>query len=152
LEKLEYSVPQSDYIELIREKTQRQFFMKLMDMDLTVIEPGWVEAELEIQEKHLQQNYFVHGGVMSAASDIVMGFAAYTLCRANKGVVTANLEVNYLHPGIGQKLIAKGRVRKAGSKLFFCEAEVYVVNNGKPLLTNTASSIMSIMDLVPISN
>ena len=152
MEKVDYTPPQSDYIELIREKTKRQFFMKLMDMDLTVIEPGWVEAELEIQEKHFQQNYFVHGGVMSTASDIVMGFAAYTLCREHKGVVTANLEVNYLNPGIGQKLIAKGRVRKAGSKLFFCEAEIYVVNNGKPTLTNTASSIMTIIDLVPIAH
>ncbi len=149
MEKIEYTAPQQDFVALIREKTQRQFFMKLMDMDLTVIEPGWVEAELEIKEKHLQQNYFVHGGVMSTASDIAMGFAAYTLCREHKGVVTANLNVNYLNPGIGQKLIAKGRVSKAGSKLFFCEAEIYVINNGKLTLTNTATSIMSIIDLVP---
>lgn len=150
MEKIQYTAPQTNFRELILEKTTRQFFMHLMHMKLTTIEEGWVEAELEIEQIHLQQNYFVHGGVMSTAADIVMGFAAYTLCMPNKGVVTANLNINYLNPGKGSKLIAKGRVRKAGSKLFFCEAEIWVQDGNNRILTNTAESIMSIIDLVPI--
>lgn len=136
---------------MVLEKTQRQFFMKLVGFQLTVIEPGWVEAVLSIGEQHLQQNYFVHGGVMSTAADLVMGFAAYTLCEENKGVVTANLDINYLHPGIGDELMAKGRVKKAGTKLFFCEAEIWVKSKNGILLTNTASSIMSVIDLNHVS-
>lgn len=151
MEKIKYTAPQPDFKEQILEKVTRQFFMHNMKMKLTAIEEGWVEGEIDIEQIHLQQNYFVHGGVMSTAADIVMGFAAYSLCMPHKGVVTANLNVNYLNPGKGSKLIAKGRVRKAGSKLFFCEAEIWVIDGQKKILTNTAESLMSIIDLVPVS-
>ena len=151
MEKIKYTAPQLNFKEQIIEKTSRQFFMHNMNMKLTTIEEGWVEGSLDIEQIHLQQNYFVHGGVMSAAADIVMGFAAYSLCMPHKGVVTANLNINYLNPGKGDKLIAKGRVRKLGSKLFFCEAEIWVKDGDKLTLTNTAESIMSIIDLVPMA-
>lgn len=151
MEKLKFKPERPDYKKIIEEKLTRQFFMKHIGMKLTSIEPGWVEAELDLDTIHLQQNLFVHGGVMSTAADVVMGFAAYTLCKSNKGVVTANLNINYVNPGKGEKLIAYGRVRKMGSKLFFCEAEVYVVQDKEKVLTNTAESIMSVIDLVPIS-
>ncbi len=151
MEKLIYLPERSDFVENIEEKLTRQFFMKHVGIHLTSIEPGWVEAELDLNQTHLQQNLFVHGGVMSTLADIVMGFAAYTLCKPNKGVVTANLNINYLNPGKGEKLMAVGRVRKKGSKLFFCEAEITVIQGNVKILTNTAESIMSVIDLVPIS-
>lgn len=134
--------------EVIREKLQRQFFMKLMGFELTQIEPGFVEGRLQIEEKHLQQNYFVHGGVMSTAADIVMGFAAFSLLPEGKGVVTADLRVSYLQPGKGNMLIARGWVNKPGSRLHFCSAEIVVVDaQGNELLCNTASSTMCVIDI-----
>lgn len=137
--------------EVIQEKLQRQFFMKLMGFTLSKIEAGYVEGKLEIEEKHLQQNFFVHGGVMSTAADIVMGFAAFSLLPEGKGVVTADLRVSYLQPGKGNTLIARGWVNKPGSRLHFCSAEIVVIDtHGKEILCNTASSTMCVID-IPVS-
>ncbi|MCB0733877.1 MAG: PaaI family thioesterase [Flavobacteriales bacterium] len=126
----------------IREKLNRQFFMKNMDFDLDTIELGRVTGSLKIAEKHLQQNYFVHGGVMATAADIVMGFAAYSVMPKGEGVVTMDLQVSYMHPGIGDRLEAEGYVVKAGRSVLFCEANVWVVKDGIRTLTNRSRSTM----------
>lgn len=141
-----WEIKNPDYRENIKEKLSRQFFMKLMGFELTDIEPGYVRGELILEEKHMQQNYFVHGGVMATAADIVMGFAAYTLLPKAKGVVTAGLNVTYMTPGVGTKLIAEGYVVKPGKSLYFCEAELYVERNDSViLLTNRAFSTMHVI-------
>jgi uncharacterized protein (TIGR00369 family) len=126
----------------IRERLKRQFFMKLMGFDLSKIELGRVEGRLDLEEKHMQQNYFVHGGVVATAADIVMGFAAYSTLPENHGVVTVDLSVQYLHPGIGDALKAIGKVVKAGNNISFCEAEIWVQDKGAWKLTNTARATM----------
>ncbi|MFT4522952.1 MAG: hypothetical protein ACI8ZN_001904 [Bacteroidia bacterium] len=131
-----------DFKSDIEEKLTRQFFMKLVGFRLTKIELGVVEGALVLEEKHLQQNYFVHGGVMATAADIVMGFAAYTVVPKNFGVVTVDLNVSFLNPGIGDELIAKGRVVKAGKSIVFCEAELFVRSLGSEVKTNRATSTM----------
>jgi uncharacterized protein (TIGR00369 family) len=125
----EHKVLDPNFKEKIKEKLTRQFFMKLVGLNLTKIEVGYVEAELNLEEKHLQQNYFLHGGVTSTACDLVMGFAAYSLCPAELGVVTADLNISFLKPGIGSKLRAEGRVIKPGASLYFCEADLFVLNS-----------------------
>ena len=140
--KREFEISNPEYAADIEEKVSRQFFMHLMGFNLTQIEPGRVSGELNLEQKHLQQNYFVHGGVMATACDVVMGFAAYTLVPKGFGVVTVDLNISYLNPGIGQKLFAEGRVVKPGNSIFFCEADIWVENEGKRIHTNRCISTM----------
>jgi len=137
-----FAILNPDYVTDIEEKLQRQFFMHLMGFTLTEISPGKVCGELLLEEKHFQQNYFVHGGVMATASDVVMGFAAYTLLPKGHGVVTVDLNISFLNPGIGSVLYAEGWVVKPGRSIFFCEANVWVENEGKKVQTNRAISTM----------
>lgn len=114
-----------DLVARIRRKLVRQHFMHLVGADLTVITPGRVEAELMMGQQHLQQRGFAHGGLTATMADLVAGFAAVTLVPDDHGVVTSDLKISYLHPGIGTKLKAIGWVLKAGRRLHFCEAEVW---------------------------
>jgi len=109
----------------IRRKLERQHFMHLIGAGLTVITPGRVEAELALRQQHQQQRGFAHGGLVATMADLVAGFAAVTLIPDDYGLVTADLRVSYLHPGVGQRLRAIGWVLKAGRRLHFCEAEVW---------------------------
>ncbi|CAM3597639.1 PaaI family thioesterase [Pontibacter korlensis] len=128
----------------IREKLERQEFMKLMGFNVTKIEEGRVEGELTLEQKHRQHKGFAHGGVIATLADIVAGFAAVSLVPKNHHVVTAEIKVSYFHPGLGDKLIAKGYVVKQGRKLNFCEAEVYAVKGQEqPLLIAKASTTMA---------
>ena len=128
----------------IRLKLERQEFMKLMGFNVTKIEVGRIEGELILEQKHKQHKGFAHGGVIATLADIVAGFAAVSLVPKGHHVVTAEIKVSYFHPGVGDKLIAKGYVIKQGRKLNFCEAEVYVVyGTNEPLLIAKASASMA---------
>ncbi|GAA4034238.1 hypothetical protein GCM10022409_18240 [Hymenobacter glaciei] len=132
----------SDLEIRIRRKLERQHFMHLIGANLTVITAGRVEAELALQQQHQQQRGFAHGGLVATMADLVAGFAAVTLISDNYGLVTADLRVSYLHPGVGQRLRAIGWVLKAGRRLHFCEAEVWC----DELLIAKASATMAVVE------
>jgi uncharacterized protein (TIGR00369 family) len=117
--------PDSDLVARIRRKLERQNFMHLIGADITRIEPGRIEATLALGEQHQQQRGFAHGGLVATMADLAAGFAAITLVPDGVGVVTAELKVSYLNPGVGTQLKAIGWVLKAGRRLHFCEAEVW---------------------------
>lgn len=109
----------------IRRKLERQHFMHLIGADLTRIEPGRIEAELTLGQQHQQQRGFAHGGLVATMADLAAGFAAVTLVPDEAGVVTSDLKVSYLNPGVGSRMKAIGWVLKSGRRLHFCEAEVW---------------------------
>jgi uncharacterized protein (TIGR00369 family) len=149
--KRNYQVMNPDYKSRLKKALERQFFMKLIGFDITRIEPGFIEGELNIEEKHMQQHDFLHGGLMASCLDIAMGFSAFTLLPPDKAVVTADINISYYNPGDGVKLIARGWVDKPGSRLYFCEGEISVIDkNGKKVLTNKAKSIMCVIDVPPV--
>jgi len=119
------SSPEETLETRIRRKLVRQNFMHLIGADLTRIEPGRVEAELTLAAQHEQHRGFAHGGLVATMADLAAGFAAVTLVPEGTGVVTAEIKVSYLHPGVGHTMRAVGWVLKAGRRLHFCEAEVW---------------------------
>ncbi|MFY0643240.1 MAG: PaaI family thioesterase [Bacteroidia bacterium] len=135
-----------DYVETIKEKLKGQHFMHLIGFDLSKIELGKVEGEMPLEQKHLQQFGFVHGGLTTTIMDITMGFSAYSLLSKNQGVVTANLSVDFLNPGYGDSIIAKAEVEKAGSKLIFCTAKVYTVKDGITTHIASARGVMAVVE------
>ncbi|MDO7876202.1 PaaI family thioesterase [Hymenobacter sp. ASUV-10] len=126
----------------IRRKLERQHFMHLIGADLTSIAPGRITVGLPLGQQHQQQRGFAHGGLVATLADLAAGFAAVTLVPDNYGVVTAELKVSYLHPGVGQQLRAIGWVLKAGRRLHFCEAEVWC----DELLIAKASATMAVVE------
>lgn len=131
----------------IKQKLKGQHFMHLIGFDLTRIECGVVEGQMNLENKHLQQFGFVHGGATSTILDITMGFAAYSVVPIEKGVVTANISIDFLNPGDGDKILAIGEVEKAGNKLVFTHGRVFTEKDGQRKLIATARSVMAIIDV-----
>ncbi|WP_040496332.1 PaaI family thioesterase [Fulvivirga imtechensis] len=131
----EYRIRVEKYLE-------RQHFMKHINFSLDVIEEGVTEGWLDIKEIHKQQKGLVHGGVIATLADITAGFAAYTLVPEDQHVVTGEIKVSYLNPGIGEKLYARGWVLKQGRKMNFCEAEVWCVSGAQRTLIAKATTTM----------
>ncbi|MFC0610412.1 PaaI family thioesterase [Rufibacter quisquiliarum] len=121
--------------------------MQLLGFEIETIEVGRIEGRLRLEEKHKQHKGFVHGGVTATLADIVMGFAAVSLVPADYHVVTADLRVSYLNPGVGEELVAKGWVLKQGRKLNFCEAEIFSIDGqGQETLIAKASATMATIE------
>ncbi|MBR9859600.1 PaaI family thioesterase [bacterium] len=132
-----------DFVTTIHKKLEGQYFMKLVGFEITDIKAGQITGRLKVEQKHKQQHGFVHGGVTATLMDIVMGFAAYSLVEENQGVVTANLDVDFHHPGITDELEVIGKVDKPGKMLSFCSAEIYALNGEERTRIATAKSIMA---------
>ncbi len=130
------------YKERIEKYLAGQHFMNLIGFRLQVIEEGRTEGWLDVRQEHKQQTGLLHGGVIATVADIVAGFAAYTLVAENQHVVTAELKISYLNPGLGETLHVIGYVLKQGKKMSFCEAEVWSVGRDKRTLIAKATTTM----------
>ncbi len=122
---------------------QGQHFMHLVGISINEVSEGKVSAQLCMSEKHQQQNGFLHGGVTATLADIVSGLAALTLVSKEVHVVTADLNVSYLYPAVGQMIEAVGWVYKKGKNLNYCEAEVYAITQESRVLVAKSRSIMA---------
>lgn len=125
---MKFKAAEADFVEMVQEKIGGNHFSQYIGINIHHIAEGEIEATLNLQDYHLQQMGFVHGGVTATFADVVSGFAAYTLVKRGQGVVTADLRISYLNPGVGSKLFAKGYVIKAGSRMHFCEAELWMLD------------------------
>lgn len=141
-----FTPQEPNFREMVREKISGNHFTNYIGFNINSISAGKIEGSLDLEQHHLQQMEFLHGGVTATVCDIVTGFAAFTLVKKGQGVVTVDLKVSYLNPGKGQRLIAKGWVIKGGSKLFFCEAELYMQSGDQETLIAKASSIMALVN------
>ena len=125
---------------------ERQEFMKHIGCRLTVIEPGYVEAEIDLSKEHQQQIGLVHGGVTATIADVAAGFAGFTLVGPGEHTVTAEIKVSYFRKGRGTRLRAVGTVAKAGNVMHFCESEVFCVQeDGSEILIAKATTTMAVI-------
>jgi len=106
---------------------------------------GRVDIELRPSPAISQQHGFVHAGAISAIADTAAGYAALSLMPADTGVLTTEFKINLVAPAAGERIIARGRVVKAGRTLTLAQAEVFAVSDGQEkliaLLTATMMSI-----------
>lgn len=135
--------------ETITHHLQRQEFMKHIGCRLTLIEPGHVVAEIDLQKEHQQQIGFVHGGVVATIADVAAGFAGFTLVAPDEHTVTAEIKISYFSPGIGSLLRAVGKVVRAGNNMHFCEADVWCIHGDTEKLIARATTTMAVIKPKP---
>ena len=116
-----------DYRARVYDTFARQKFMILLGARLLSVAPGAVEIELPIRPELEQQHGFTHAGAAWSIADSAAGFASQSLMAADEGVLTVELKINLLAPAKGERLIARGRVERAGRRLMVGRSDVYAV-------------------------
>ena len=134
-----------NYLDRVNEKIKSNVFMQHMGFEITNIEIGKITGEMPVARHLYQQDQFVHGGAVAAVADIVTGFSAYTLAAENEFIVTAEIKISYFKPAVGDKISAVGWVLKPGSRMHFCEGEVYAHKDGNKVLIAKATTTMAIV-------
>ncbi len=117
---------------------RQQAFMVFLGAELTKVAPGAVEIRLPWQEGLSQQHGYFHGGAIGAIADVAGGFAAFTLMGRRESIVTVEYKVNMVAPAIGQTVLARGQVLRAGRQITVAEARLYGVRDGVEKLCATA--------------
>ncbi len=132
--------------DLPREELERIFgaapFVASLGIRLVSLEPGVCKTRLEIGERHLQQDGFVHAGVQATMADHTAGGAAATLIGPGEIVLTAEFKINLLRAARGSALVCRSRVLKPGSRLSVVESEVYCESEqDRELVSKTTATI-----------
>jgi uncharacterized protein (TIGR00369 family) len=116
--------------------------MHTLSASLESVAPGLVEIALTPGSAVSQQHGFVHAG---ALADSAAGYAALSLMPPGTGVLTTEFKINLLAPAAGERLLARGRVIKAGRTLTLAQTEVFSQTAGQEklvaLLTATLMTV-----------
>lgn len=115
----------ADYAARVSMSFSNQPMMTTIGARLSRIEPGLVDVEIPFQASLTQHNGFLHGGTVSTLADTACGYAAYSLMPENADVLTIELKLNFLAPAIGERVMAEGRVIRAGRSIVVSSADVY---------------------------
>lgn len=131
----------------IRASFARQGLMRTLGATLGAVAPGQVEIELVPGPAVSQQHGFVHAGAVSAIADSAAGYAALSMMPPDRGVLTAEFKINLLAPAAGERIIARGKVVKAGRTLTLAQSDVFAESAGKErLIAFLTATMMAIED------
>lgn len=142
----------TEYETRVRESFAKQGLMSTLGASLLSVTPGAVEIAIRPAPAISQQHGFIHAGAVSAIADTAAGYAALSLMPRGTGVLTTEFKINLLAPAVGDRVVARGRVVKAGRTLTLAQAEVFAQRGGEEklvaLLTATLMTIAGRDDVV----
>ena len=121
----------------VRESFGRQAFMTTLGAEIDCIAPGTVEIRVPFNQRHTQQDGFLHAGVLASIMDSACGYAAYSVAPEGLNVLTVEFKVNLLVPAIGKKFAAKAQVKRRGKTLTVCAADAFAINGDREKLIAT---------------
>jgi uncharacterized protein (TIGR00369 family) len=126
------SVSPEVFLAMGREVLGQQAFSKLLGAELTALSPGKVQLELVLTDQLKQQNGFAHGGVISYLADNALTYAGGTAMQVP--VVTSEFKINYVRPGVGERLIARASAEAVSKTQAVCRCEVFMLADGEEKL------------------
>jgi uncharacterized protein (TIGR00369 family) len=138
----DYVVRNPEYERDLREGLARQSLMSSIGARLERVAPGEVDLALDSRADLLQQNGFVHAGVLTAIADSACGGAALTLMPPDSDVLSIEFKVNLLAPAAAPHFVARARVLRAGKTITVCRADVFGIDGGTETLVATMLGTM----------
>lgn len=120
-------------------------FVAQLGLQLVSIAPGECRSALPLQERHLQQDGYVHAGVQATVADHTAGAAAATLITGGQSVLTVEFKINLLRAARGQQLTCVAKVLKPGKTLSVVESEVYCHSEGQARLVSKACVTLAVI-------
>jgi len=121
------SIDLDKFLQMGREVLAQQPFSVLVGAQLDALRPGHCCLSLALTEQLQQQHGFAHGGVISYLADNALTFAGGTAMQVP--VVTSEFKLNYLRPGIGQRLLARAEAVHVSRSQAVCRCEVLAVQD-----------------------
>jgi uncharacterized protein (TIGR00369 family) len=126
-----FIVRNPSFREDIARSFARQGALLFIGAELDEVDVGRCVLRLPIGERVLQQQGFVHGGMVGLIGDVAGGYAAMSLFDPGCDILTVEYKINFLAPAGGDALVAEGRVLRSGRKLTVTTAEVRTVGSGR---------------------
>jgi uncharacterized protein (TIGR00369 family) len=115
---------------------------QLIGFTLTDVEPGRAVIAFEATPRHANPMGTLHGGVLCDIADAAMGMAYAATLDEGETFTTLELKMNFLKPVRSGRLVATGRVVKAGHTVGLVECDV--VDDKDRLVARASSTCMAL--------
>ncbi|MCQ0970552.1 PaaI family thioesterase [Paracoccus sp. TK19116] len=114
----------------IRASFARQSMMQTLGAELGEVGEGRVTITAPILPGALQQHGAGHAGLTFSIGDSAAGYAALTTLPQSAEVMTVEMKINLMSPATGDRLVAEGRVIRAGRRITVVAADVWAETDG----------------------
>ncbi len=102
---------------------QKMPFYNLLGFRISALGPGYAELRVTTRAEHANHLDMGHGGLLLSLADGAMGNAIRSL-----GILATTVDFNtaMMSPApLGQDIVARGQIIKAGKTLIFAKAQIY---------------------------
>lgn len=130
----------------IQASFDKQGLMVTIGASILRVAPGAVDIAMSPTPAVSQQHGFVHAGAVAAIADTAAGYAALSLMPPGAGVLTTEFKINLVAPAVGDRIVARGRVIKAGRTLTLAQTEVLADAAGKERLVAFLTATLMTME------
>ena len=113
-----------EIVEYAQSRMKLSKFNVLVGFQVERLSEGGAILAMTVQDHHRQIHGVVHGGVTAALADTAGAFAAYTVAPKGVELATIELKINYLLPIAAGKVMAEGKVLRAGRNFIVVECDV----------------------------
>ena len=93
-----------------------------------------MDASVEIRSELLQQDGFVHAGVLATLADHTAGYASFSTVSSDFRILTVEFKMNYFKPCTGDAVVCRAKVIHNGKTIKVAESEIFSVDKGKEKL------------------
>jgi uncharacterized protein (TIGR00369 family) len=114
----------------------------LIGFSLREAAPGRAVLDFEAAARHANPMGTLHGGILCDVADAAMGIAYAATLGEDETFTTLELKINFLKPVWTGKLVARGRVVKAGRTVGLVECDI--VDAADVLVARATSTCMTL--------
>ncbi|MBD1370947.1 PaaI family thioesterase [Hazenella sp. IB182357] len=113
-------------IQAIKQKRDRNsaFLSGFMGLKGEFVDEDTYEFQIPITSYLLNRAGIVHGGMTATLADSTMGSLINKKLPEGYVALTSEMKINYLKPGVGEKLISRAKILQLGSSLAVATCEV----------------------------
>jgi uncharacterized protein (TIGR00369 family) len=122
-------------------------FISDLGIEVESVGDGECVTTLEIEDRHLQQDGYVHAGVHATIADHTAGVAAATMLRERHMVLSVEFKINLLRAAKGEQLVCRAEVLKPGRRFSVVESEVFCVDGGEEILVSKTISTIAYVEV-----
>lgn len=121
-------------------------FRQLIGAELDDLQPGRCTVSVARRPELLQHLGFFHGGVTAFLIDHSVTIAAATLLKPDRAALTSEYKLSLLAPAIGQRMVCRAHVVKAGNNLTVVAADVFNIADCQEKHTAVALATVAVID------
>lgn len=133
----------NDMERRLRDSFGRQTMMQTLGATMDRAAEGLVTISAPIAAHLLQQQGAAHAGLAFSIGDSAAGYAALSVMPQGAEVVTVEMKINLLAPAVGDRLVAEGRVLRAGRRIVVVISDIFAEGpkGRKPVATMLGTMI-----------